>query len=83
MAEIIPFPAIRRVGYIERLACMMVTYRPEAAERTLLLRLNGTYEAMLRRGIPEDVASREVQALEHAVRDELGLVMAGDGGDAA
>jgi hypothetical protein len=83
-AQIIAFPSIRRVGYIRTLAWQMACYRPKAAERTLKIRLEATYQAMLRRQIPADVAEREVSALEHAVRAELwGLVMAGDGSDAA
>jgi hypothetical protein len=84
MAEIIPFPATRRVGFIERLAWQMAEYRPDAAERTLHIRLDATYQAMLRRQIPADVALREVRSLEHAVRAELwGIVMLGDGGSPA
>ena len=84
MAEIIPFPATRRVAFIGKLAWQMACYRPQTAERTLQIRLQAAYEAMLRRQIPANIAKREVRSLECAVRIKLcGIVMADDGGDAA
>jgi Family of unknown function (DUF6074) len=80
MCKIVPFPATRRVGYIERLASQMAEYRPAAAERTLETRIDATYRAMLRRQIPPDLAEREIRALENAVRAALcGIVVVGNG----
>jgi len=70
-AEIVPFPATRRVAFIGRMARLLATYRPEAAERTLNAQLDAQYTAMLRRGIPSSMADREVRALELAIRARL------------
>jgi hypothetical protein len=80
MSEIIPFPAVRRVGFIRNIARVMATYRADAAERTLRARLDATRAAMLRKGIQPDVARREVRSLEIAIRTKLwAIVMQGDG----
>jgi hypothetical protein len=81
-AEIVPFPAVRRIGFIRKLARLMASYSPEGGERALYVRLNAQYSAMMKRGLSPEVVERELQALECAVRTELwGIVMRG--GDAA
>ena len=47
-AELVPFPAARRIGFIRNMADLMLSYRPDAAERTLAVRLDATRSAMLR-----------------------------------
>ena len=80
MSEIVPFPAVRRVGFIRNMARVMATYRAGAAERTLQARLDATWAAMLRKGIRPDVAGREVRSLELAIRTKLWtIVKQGDG----
>jgi hypothetical protein len=80
MAQIVPFPAVRRIGLIRNMARVMATYRTDAAERTLQARLDATRNAMLRRGITPEVAAREVRSLELAIRTKLWtIVMQGDG----
>jgi hypothetical protein len=81
-AEIVPFPAARRIGLIRNVAWMMACYRPDAAERTLAARLDATRSAMLRRGLSADVAEREIRALEGAIRARLWAIIM-QGGDAA
>lgn len=79
---LIPFPAVRRIGLIRKLARLMASYSPEGGERALYARLNVQYNAMISRGMPSNVVERELRALEYAVRTELwGIVMRG--GDAA
>jgi hypothetical protein len=81
--QLIPFPAVRRVGLIRKLAKLMASYSPDGGERALYARLNIQHTAMVRRGMPPDVVERELRVLECAVRTELwGIVMRG-GGDAA
>ena len=78
-AEIVPFPAARRVGFVRKMVRLMVSYRPEGAERALQLRLEATRDAMLRRGLPADVVEREIRSLESAIRTKLWvIVMQGD-----
>jgi hypothetical protein len=80
VAQIISFPAVRRIGLIRNMARVMATYRADAAERTLQARLDATRNAMLRKGIPPDVAGLEVRSLELAIRAKLWtIVMQGDG----
>jgi hypothetical protein len=58
MSEIVPFPAVRRVGFIRNMAQVLATYSADGAERTLQARLDATRAAMLRKGIRPDVAGR-------------------------
>jgi|HubBroStandDraft_4_1064222.scaffolds.fasta_scaffold256822_2 hypothetical protein len=82
MAEIIPFPAVRRVGLIRNMARLLATYSADAAERTLHARLNATRDAMLRRGLAPEVVAREVRSLELAIRTKV-WVLVMQGGDVA
>jgi hypothetical protein len=81
-AEIVPFPAARRIGFIRNVAALMLSYRPDAAERTLRARLDATRSAMLRRGLAPQTVEREVRALELAIRARLWTIVM-QGGDAA
>jgi Family of unknown function (DUF6074) len=81
-AEIVPFPAARRIGFVRKMAELMASYRPDAAERTLRARLDATKDALLRRGISPEVAAHEVRSLELAIRAKLWSIVL-RGGDAA
>lgn len=82
MAEIVPFPTVRRVGMIRNMARLLATYSADAAERTLHARLDATRDAMLRRGLKPEVVTDEVRSLELAIRAELWTVVM-RGGDVA
>ena len=75
MSEIVPFPAVRRVGFIKNMARVMATYRADAAERTLQARLDATRAALLRKSITPQVAAREVRSLELAIRTKLWTIV--------
>jgi hypothetical protein len=64
------------------MARLMASYRPDAADRSLRVRLDAIRSAMLRRGLRPDVASREVRSLELAIRARLWVIVM-QGGDAA
>ena len=81
--KIVPFPAARRVGYVQKLARLLVTYSDRGAEQALGARLQTQRTVMLRRGISPDIVEREVRAFELAVRAELWRVLLCNGGDAA
>ena len=81
-SEIVPFPAVRRIGFIRNMVALMLSYRPDAAERTLQARLDATRSAMLRRGLPSEVVEREIRSLELAIRAKLWTIVM-QGGDAA
>jgi Family of unknown function (DUF6074) len=80
--EVIPFPAVRRIGFIRRQARLLAHYNPDAAERTLAAQLNAQRAAMLRRSIPPEVVERELRSLELAVRTELWTIVMQSGGAA-
>jgi hypothetical protein len=82
MVEIVPFPAVRRVGLIRNMARLLATYSVDAAERTLHARLDATRDAMLRRGLEPESVAREVRSLELAIRAELWTIVM-RGGDVA
>jgi hypothetical protein len=82
-AEVVPFPATRRVAFIGRMARLLATYRADAAERTLFAQLHSQYEAMLRRGISTEAAKRETRSLELAIRARLWAIVMQGGGDVA
>ena len=81
-AQLVPFPATRRVGLIGRMARQMASYRPDAAERTLWIRLDATRSAMLRKGIAPGLVDREIRSLELAIRAKLWMIVM-QGGDVA
>jgi hypothetical protein len=80
--QLIPFPAVRRVGLIRKLARLMASCSPEGGERTLYARLNVQYNAMVSRGLPPEAIECELRSLELAVRARLWSIVM-QGGDAA
>jgi hypothetical protein len=82
MSEIVPFPAVRRIGFIRNMAQVLATYSAHGAERTLSARLDATRSAMLRRGLPSEVVEREIRSLKLAIRAKLWAIVM-QGGDAA
>jgi hypothetical protein len=84
-ATVLPFPATRRIAFIERQAEILASYRPEAAERVLEQRLVAALQAMLKRGVRPTDAEREICALERALRTQIMALATqyGDDGDAA
>jgi hypothetical protein len=82
-AKVVPFPAARRVGFVRRMAELLASYHPDAAERTLSARLHATRSAMLRRGLPSEVVEREIRSLELAIRARMWVIVMQGGGDAA
>ena len=82
MQVVIPFPSARRAGLIRKLARLMASCKPDAAERVLDAQLRRQHESMLRKGLPREIVERELRTLEHAVRAELWSITL-YGGDAA
>jgi len=80
--QIMPFPSVRRIGFIRKLARLMAQYSADGGERTLAAHFNAQYTAMLRRGLPSEVIKRELRSLELAVRAQLWTIVM-QGGDAA
>jgi hypothetical protein len=79
MSEIVPFPAVRRLGYVRNMARCLASYSIKGAERTLAAQLNAQRTAMLRKGVQREVVAREIRSLELAIRTALWtVVMRGD-----
>jgi hypothetical protein len=81
-ARVIPFPAFRRRGFIQRHAARMATLPPATAEKHLAQQLRVQVETMQRRGITSDLITTQVRALETAVRCELWRMTILEGGAA-
>jgi hypothetical protein len=70
-ANMIAFPASRRVGEIRRLAKQMLELPPARAESHLFHQLRLKGDTMRRRGIGEREADRQLKMFEAGVRAEL------------
>ena len=70
-ASLIPFPAARRHAFVHKLAAQMLAREPHVAEAHLRQQLEYQCRVLRRKGIAEDVARRELRALDSAVRAEL------------
>jgi len=66
-ASVIPFPLSRRQDFVCRHAEIISGLRPKSAERHLAHQLKVQREALMRRGVAEDVVSREIASLERAI----------------
>ena len=71
MAEVLPFPIVRRRDYVRRQAVRMAEVSPAAAEKHLQAQLKLQAKTMARKGIGEDLIVREQQSLETAIRVHL------------
>jgi hypothetical protein len=67
MAEVFPFPSIRRLGLIRTCVVQMRQRRPEATSRLLLQRAPQNERAMLARGLPLGVMAEQRCSLENAI----------------
>ncbi len=71
MAEIVPFPTVRRRDYVRRQAMRMAELSSAAAEKHLRAQLTIQARTMVRKGIAADRIEREQRALETAIRVHL------------
>lgn len=70
MADLILFPAFRRIGSIRRTAKCLAGYRASGAEKTLAHRLRQHRDALLRIGFSQTEVEADTRALEFAIRAE-------------
>jgi hypothetical protein len=71
MAEILPFPIVRRRDFVERQALRAAELSPNAGERHIRNQIQVQIDAMRRKGISEELITREVRCFERAVRAAL------------
>lgn len=83
-AQVIPFPAQKRVGHIRRTADRIVTSRTDREARAFWKRaVEGLWRQMEKAGVPEDRIEFEVDTFACCVQAEVTrLSMAGTGGAA-
>jgi hypothetical protein len=70
-ATLIPFPILRRHGFIQRIAAQAACMSPDSSSRYIGHQLQVQREAMRRRGIREDHIVSELRLMEAAIRQEL------------
>ena len=70
-ATVLPFPILRRHGFIEKQAAHAACMNPDAAARYVEYQIQVQRDAMRRRGIAENLIARELKLMEAAIRREL------------
>jgi hypothetical protein len=83
MADLIPFPLVRRRTFICRNAQRISTAGEPTAERLLAHAIQQQADVMTRRGFDPAVISREVRSLEIAIRAEIFRLTNAPRGDTA
>ena len=83
MAEIVPFPSVRRRAAVEKLAARLMTYKPDPAEGILRARLVRMRESLENKGVAERLIVNDIAAFEGAVRAALWKRVMPNGGGAA
>lgn len=71
MAEVVPFPIVRRRAFIQRQASRAAELNQHAGERHIQQQVKVQVDAMRRKGIPEDLIALEVKCMETAIRAAL------------
>jgi hypothetical protein len=70
-ATVFPFPIVRRHGFIRRQAEHAASMNPDSSARYVEYQLQVQRDAMRRRGVADDLISRELTCMEAAIRREL------------
>ena len=70
-ATVLPFPILRRHGFIEKQAAHAACMKPDASPRYIEYQIQVQRDAMRRRGVAEDLIARELRLMETAIQREL------------
>jgi Family of unknown function (DUF6074) len=70
-AQIVPFPIVRRHGFIERQAAHAACMKPESAIRYIEQQLLVQRDAMRRRGIAEGLIAQELRCMAAAMHTKF------------
>jgi hypothetical protein len=70
-ATILPFPILRRQGFIEKQAAHAACMNPDASARYIEYQIQVQRDAMKRRGIAEVLIANELKLMGTAIRREL------------
>jgi len=79
-AVVVPFPIVRRRGFIHKQAAHAAGMKPDSAVRYIEQQLLIQRDAMRRRGVAEDLIARELQCMATAMRAEFLQVTSSMGG---
>jgi uncharacterized protein DUF6074 len=71
MANVVPFPVVRRRAFIERQAHSVAGLSDQAGERYIVHQIKIQRDAMRRKGIANDLIEREMKCLETSIRTAL------------
>jgi hypothetical protein len=82
MAEIVPFPLIRRRAFIRRQAARIADATPVTGEKLLAAAIRQQATTMAKRGIAAETIERECCGLESAIRAAIWRVVLQPGGAA-
>jgi Family of unknown function (DUF6074) len=67
-ATVLPFPIVRRHGFVAKQATHASLMNPDSGVRYLQYQLKLQGNAMRRRGIDEDLVQRELRCMASAIR---------------
>jgi uncharacterized protein DUF6074 len=81
MAEVLPFPIVRRRAYVTKQAAHAACMNPDAGERYIQYQLKIQGDSLRRKGVPEPMIEREISGLETAIRGSMQRLLI-DGGAA-
>jgi Family of unknown function (DUF6074) len=82
MAEIVPFPLVRRRDFVRRNAARIAAATHPTAEKLLQHALQVQGDTMARRGIDPALITEQMRSLETAIRCELWRLTLSEGGAA-
>ncbi len=71
MSKVLPFPLTRRLIFIDRHARRAASLNQAARETHIARQIEIQRDAMLRKGIDEELICRELSGLERAIRVAL------------
>ena len=81
-AEVVPFPVVRRLAFLERQVAVAASLRPTASARYISYQLQVQANTMRRKGMAEHYIADEIAAMETEILRGLDLRLADDGGAA-
>ena len=70
-AAVLPFPILRRHGFIQKQASHAALMNPDAGVRYLQHQLDVQTETMRRKGIHENLIQRELRYMRRAIQAEF------------
>jgi hypothetical protein len=82
MANILPFPILKRSGFVAKQARYIATVREHKQHRELERLVQLQRDAMRRRGVPDDWIEQEIAGFRASLSVELGRPIRRDGGPA-